>query len=383
MRWSLRIARVAGISIFLHVTFVLLPLWIGFTYYSVRHRWSDAWFGVVLILVLFAIVVLHELAHALTAKRFGIRTRDITLLPIGGVARLERMPEDPRQELLIALAGPAVNAALAVLFFAVLRAGSALEQISQVALPDGEFVASLMWMNVALTVFNLIPAFPMDGGRVLRALLALRLSYVRATNLAAGVGQVIALVFGFVGLASIFFGHLGPVSNPFLLLIGVFVWIGASQEAGLVRMKSALGSVPVSQFMITEFRTLTPFETLAGAARHLLGGWQRDFPVLEGGRVVGLLTRAALVHGLAQRGQSALVSEAMVREVPWIEPGASSEHVLARMRAGSDETLLVLQEEHLSGIVTRDNVQEFLLIRAALKGETLHQNLAVIEREAA
>lgn len=383
MRWSLRIGRVAGISIFVHVTFLLLPLWIAFTHYSERQNWVDAASGALFILVLFGIVVLHELGHALTARRFGIQTRDITLLPIGGVARLERIPENPKQELLVALAGPAVNVCLAVLLFAIVAAGSELSSFAQIGMPGGEFLVTLMWVNVALALFNLIPAFPMDGGRVLRALLALRISYLRATNLAAGIGQTLALGFAFVGLSSIFFGHLGPVSNPFLLFIALFVWMGANHEAGFVQMKSALGNVPVTQLMVTDFRTLAPEDSLSHAVEHLLGGWQHDFPVLEQGRIAGILTRSALVHGLAQRGQNALVRDVMLREVSPIEPGETTENVLVRLRGGDEQMLLVVQDERLSGIVTIENLQDFLLIRAALNGEKLQASPQVIEREAA
>jgi Zn-dependent protease/CBS domain-containing protein len=371
MRWSLRIGQVAGIAIFVHISFLLLPLWIGFTHYSVRQSWIDAGSGVLFLLILFAIVVLHELGHALTARRFGIQTRDITLLPIGGVARLERLPEDPKQELLVALAGPAVNVGLALLLFALVGASAELSSLAHIGIPGDEFLVTLLWLNVALAVFNLIPAFPMDGGRVLRAILALRMSYVRATNLAAGVGQTLAFGFAFVGLSSIFFGHLGPVSNPFLLFIALFVWMGASHEAGLVQMKSALGNVPVARLMVTDFRTLAPDDSLSRAVEHLLGGWQHDFPVLEQGRVAGVLTRSALVHGLAQRGQNGLVRDVMLREVSAIEPGETTENVLLRLSACEQQILLVVQDERLSGILTKDNLQDFLLIRAALNGERL------------
>ncbi len=368
MRWSLRIGRVAGISIFVHISFLLLPLWIAFSYYSATHNWLDAGWGVLLILILFGIVVLHELGHALTARRFGIRTRDITLLPIGGVARLERMPEKPWEELLVALAGPAVNVCLALLLFAGAGAAFEVTKFTSLGLPEEHFFLDLMWVNVALAVFNLIPAFPMDGGRVLRALLAMKLSYLRATNLAAGVGQTLALVFGFIGLCSIFFGHLGPVSNPFLLFIALFVWVGASQEAGLVQMKSALGGVPVSQVMITEFWTLNPQDRLSRAVEHLLKGWQQDFPVLEEGKVVGLVTRSALVDGLVQRGREALVGDVMLRQFPRIEPEQSAETALVRLRTGGEgHTICVGTDGHLNGIITSNNVNEFLLIRAALE----------------
>jgi Zn-dependent protease/CBS domain-containing protein len=360
---------VAGIDVHVHVTVLLLPLCIGLTHFSVRHRWSDAWIGVAFILILFLIVVLHELGHALTARRFGIRTHDITLLPIGGVARLERMPEQPKQELLVALAGPAVNLCLAFLFFAIAGAQQQLAEWTHVGMAGAGFLASLMWVNVALALFNLVPAFPMDGGRVLRALLATRLSYVRATNVAATVGQTIALIFGFIGLSSLFFGQLGPFSNPFLVFIALFVWMGAAQEAGLVQLKSALGGIPVNRLIITDFRTLSPTDPLSRAVEHLLAGWQHDFPVIDGGRPVGLLTRSALVRGLAQLGQDAPVGDVMLRRFATVDPSETADAALSRLRADDGQTILAAKDGQLHGILTRDNVGEFLMIQAALRGE--------------
>ena len=200
MKWSWRIGRLLGIDVYMHATFLILLVWLGVSYYLPRHLMADVINGLTLIVALFGIVILHEMGHALTARRFGIRTRDITLLPVGGVARLERMPEDPKQELLVALAGPAVDVVLAgLLLLAVLLTRTAL------AVPDshmagGNLLSNLLWINVVLAAFNMIPAFPMDGGRVLRAVLAMRMDYVHATQAAAGIGQALAMGFGLVGL---------------------------------------------------------------------------------------------------------------------------------------------------------------------------------------
>src|SRR5579872_1955873 len=200
MKWSWRIGRLLGIDVYMHATFLILLVWLGVSYYLPQRRMDDVINGLTLIVALFGIVILHELGHALTARRFGIRTRDITLLPIGGVARLERMPEDPKQELLVALAGPAVNVVLAgILALMILLTGAALTVLDS-RLAGGNFLSNLMWINVVLATFNMVPAFPMDGGRVLRALLAMRMDYVHATQRAASVGQALALVFGLVGL---------------------------------------------------------------------------------------------------------------------------------------------------------------------------------------
>ncbi len=229
MGWSWRIGRIAGIDVYVHFTFLLLLAWVGIEHYLAHGDIGEAMGGLAFILALFGIVVLHELGHALTARRFGIRTRDIILLPIGGVARLERMPDDPRQELLVALAGPAVNVVLAAVIYVVLSFGQGLSPVGEAMRVGGGFLEQLFWVNVSLALFNLLPAFPMDGGRVLRALLSLRMERVRATEVAARIGQGLALLLAFLGL----------FSNPMLVFIGLFVWLGASEESSMVQV--ALG----------------------------------------------------------------------------------------------------------------------------------------------
>ena len=231
MGGSWRIGRIAGIDVFVHPTFLLLLVWVVVTNYLAHDDVMEACRGLIFILALFGVVVLHELGHALTARRYGIRTRDITLLPIGGMARLERIPEDPWQELVVALAGPAVNVVIAGVLFVGLQLGHGLAPMEEAMRGGGGFLQQMFWVNVSLVVFNLLPAFPMDGGRVLRALLAMRLDYVQATQTAAVIGQGVAIIFGFLGLSF----------NIFLIFIAIFVWVAGAQEAGLVQLKSALG----------------------------------------------------------------------------------------------------------------------------------------------
>lgn len=356
VKWSWKVARVAGIDIYLHVTFLILLAWVGLSHYLLRHSWEDVAEGVLFIVALFAIVVLHELGHALTAKRFGIRTRDITLLPIGGVARLERIPDEPRQELLVSLAGPAVNLLLAAILAVALAAGKGLTALTDVTLVGGDLLSKLMWINVSLAVFNLLPAFPMDGGRVLRALLASRMDYVRATQIAASIGQAIALLLGLLGL----------FVNPFLVFIALFVWMGAAQEAGMAQVRSALGGIPVGRVMTTEFRTLSPHEPLSQAARLTLAGYQQDFPVVEDGRVVGVLTREALLAALTEAGPQGEVGEAMETSFETADPAEMAELALARLQSSACRSLPVLRNGQLAGIVTMENVGEFLMIQAAM-----------------
>jgi len=252
MKWSLKIGRFAGIDVYMHFTFILLVSWVAYVNWRQGQSIAAAASGVAFILAIFLCVVLHEFGHALTAKRYGIKTRDIILLPIGGLARLERLPTNPIQELWVALAGPAVNVVIAAWLFVWLNLTAALVPLGTLTVTAGPFLERLMAVNLFLVAFNMIPAFPMDGGRVLRAFLATRQDYARATQTAASVGQGIAVLFGFVGL----------FYNPLLLFIAIFVWIGAAQEASLAHLKSAIGGIPVQEAMISDFQILQREDSL-------------------------------------------------------------------------------------------------------------------------
>ncbi len=308
-RWSWKLAEVAGIAVYIHATFLVLVAWFAFVYWLEVGNLTRVFSGVTLFLLLFVCVLLHELGHALTAKTYGFVTREITLLPIGGIARLERLPDNPAQALWITLAGPAVNVAIAAALFAALGLTGQWEPLGRVSLTEGPFLERLMLVNMSLAAFNMLPAFPMDGGRVLRALLAMRMDPVRATRIAARLGQGMAVLFAIVGW----------FANPVLLLIAAFVWIGASQEAQMVEMRSALRGVAVDRAMITEFRTLTPDDRLATAVDLVLHGAQRDFPVMRDGRVAGILTRRDLRGGLAAGGLESRVGDAMQRDVEIVD----------------------------------------------------------------
>jgi Zn-dependent protease len=230
MRWSLNIGSLFGIRLELHVTFLLFVGWIAVNQGLLTGDALQAAEAVVLLLLVFGCVVLHELGHALAARRYGIATRDIVLLPIGGVARLERMPEQPRQEILVAVAGPAVNVAIAALLYALMKAVEHPTDLAE--LLRGGVLETLLLVNVVMVVFNLVPAFPMDGGRVLRALLALRLPYMQATRIASAVGQGAALLLGVVGLFYL--------QNWTLAFIALFVFLAAGEERALVQTRTSL-----------------------------------------------------------------------------------------------------------------------------------------------
>ncbi|GIV17445.1 MAG: protease [Armatimonadota bacterium] len=355
MRWSWKLGEYAGIAVYVHATFLLLIGWIALLHWVRLGTLQAVVSGVVFILLLFGCVLLHEFGHALAAKRYGIRTRDITLLPIGGVARLERMPDNPAQELWVALAGPAVNVVIFLALYFFVQARSMLLPME----PDvvqGSLWTRLMIVNLFLAAFNLLPAFPMDGGRVLRALLAMRMDYVQATNIAAALGQGMAFLFGFLGL----------FLNPFLLFIAFFVWIGAAQEASMVQIKSALGGIPVQRAMLTDFRTVSPDDPLERVVELILSGWQQDFPVIEGGRIAGILTRSDLLNALAQQGMHRLVREVMQRDFEVADAAEMLENVLPRLQACACHSIPVVRSGELVGLLTMDNIGEFMLIQSAL-----------------
>ena len=358
MRWSWKVATVAGIGIYVHWTFLLIVAWIAYIYASSAGRLLAAIDGIVFVLALFACVVAHELGHALTAKRFGIRTRDITLLPIGGVARLERMPEEPLREFLVAVAGPIVTAVLALVFATAAVMLWGVQSLFEMDMMQSPLIVRLAWVNAFLLAFNLLPAFPMDGGRMLRALLHTAMDYAKATRIAATVGQGFAVLFGIIG----FF------INPFLIIIAFFVFLGAHAEVQAAQVKSLTGGVPVRAAMVTNFRTLSPNATLHEAVQMLLSGEQQDFPVVENGQVLGVLTRAALLRAVAESGNAARrVTELMSMECKPVQENEMLERAFERMRENGCPVLPVVRHGELVGMLTLENVGEWMMIQNAMR----------------
>jgi Zn-dependent protease/CBS domain-containing protein len=340
----------------IHFTFLLLLVWFG--YLSWREG-GQPLLGVAFILLLFTCVLLHELGHALMARRFGVRTRQIVLYPIGGIASLEGMPSGAA-ELLIAVAGPLVNAALAGLLL-VAQVGFAIPwpASAQDMVTGGSLVPRLLLANVALFVFNLIPAFPMDGGRVLRATLSFFMPHEKATGIAALVGQGIAILFGALGL----FG-----GNVLLVFIALFVFLGAGQEAAFERGRAAVSGRRARDAMVTRFDTLAPQDTLGRATELLLATHQQDFPVVDAwGRVAGILGRSALLEGLARLGQSGAVLEVMRREPKVVPPDTPLDEVLPLFQGDAGTPVLVADDEGLRGIITLENLGELIEVARRLR----------------
>ncbi len=357
MSWSFRLGRIAGIPIFVHWTFLILLAWLVYGHWSSGHDVATTLEGVGFVLSIFACVVLHELGHALAARRYGVPTADITLLPIGGVARLQRIPEHPVEELVVAVAGPMVNVVIVGVLLAIgVRWPGSLAETDRHFLVANVFLTKLLSVNTFLVLFNLLPAFPMDGGRVLRALLAMKLDYARATRIAASVGQLMAIGFGFFGLTG----------SPMLLLIALFVWIGAEGEARMVAERVTLRDIPVRAAMLTDYKILNPSSTLGQAAELLLAGAQQDFPVMGEGQPDRLLTRSALMSALSQGGRDSLVIAASLQPLGQVEANDPLGPALIRLRDEREGCLEVIENGRPIGLLTAENIGELLMVRAAL-----------------
>ena len=370
MQWSLKIAHVRGILIQVHWTFTLLIAWAVMVFASGGANLLGILKGVALLLAMFGCVVLHELGHALTAQRFNIHTKDITLLPIGGIARLERSPDEPIEEFFIAVAGPAVNVAIAALLWTGLVLTDSLVPARSLLDFGGPFFVQLMWINVVLVVFNLLPAFPMDGGRILRSLLAIPLEYGKATTIAAVLGQGMAIVFAFIAL--------NPF-NPFLLFIAVFVYMGARAEAQQVKLRSALDGVKVRDAMLTDFVVLSNRQRLADAAVQILAGNQQDFPVEGSGQLVGMLFRARLVAMLKERGDGASIAEATQTDFATVGADESLLQAITRLRIANLPAAPVLDSTGLVvGVLTMEGVGEQMIAKSVLPRRDARGALAEI-----
>jgi Zn-dependent protease/CBS domain-containing protein len=352
MNWSLRVGRFFGIDVFIHWTFFLLLGGIVYAQYAATKSWSAAAAELLFVALVFAIIVMHEYGHALTARLFGVKTRDIILLPIGGVARLERIPENPAQELLIAVAGPMVNVVLAIGLAAwligtgQLRAGMP-EDMPNEPLEVG-LLERLLIINIVLVVFNMIPAFPMDGGRVLRALLALGMSHLRATQIAARVGQGIAILAAIFAIYS---------TQYMLLLVALFVWVGAQAELAMATARAGLAGLFAHHAMLARFLVVRPTDSLEALAPHVLSGYQSAIPVLDGDQLVGLLTPEQLRQAMAQGGGHGRVADIMQRDFDQAAPHEPLATVIERMQLKKHLSLPVVEQGRLIGLITAESIR--------------------------
>lgn len=364
MRNSLKLGTIAGIRIQVHWSFFLLLGWVILTTWIGGGGVLQGAILGAFLLSLFGCVVLHELGHALAARMYNIPTKDITLLPIGGVARLERMPRKPVQEMVVALAGPMVNVVIAAVLFLALATTTGFTSIMTLPSTMESFLARLAWVNVILVVFNLIPAFPLDGGRVFRALLAMVTRYDRATRIAAGTGQVLA-----VGLALLGLFVLG---NPMLLFVAAFIFFGAAAESQSTQMMESLHGYRARDGMTTTFRVLPSHLRLQDVALELLSGSQRDYPVIDedANEVCGLLTRDDLL-GAANSSQLSLTARDLMQTHYAITDADAPLEEAFQSGARSNVTTVVFENDQLAGLLTPEDALRTVMLRRALSRENI------------
>jgi Zn-dependent protease/CBS domain-containing protein len=354
------VGRVFGITVRLHATFLLLLAFIalgGFMDEGVRGAvWAPS-----LVCLIFLCIALHELGHSVVAQQLGVEVRSITLLPIGGVAALKSIPENPWHEIAITLAGPMVNAAIAatLLPFAGLPA-----HLFFIVMPHdiGSLREAIVTANITLFLFNFIPAFPMDGGRLLRAVLALVVPYGRATAIAATVGQGLAIVSILLGF------RLWPSPNAlWLIVIGAFIFVAAEGEEKMVRLRGLLREIDVGDLMRREVVTLSLLDTVASGLKRVYQTGQDDFPVMDGDRLVGLATRQAMVEAMLASGGNVPVTEVMDTDVPVVSPQTRVSQAYEKMLTEGCTSLPVVQEDRLVGLLGTDNISRYVLVHSSIK----------------
>ena len=360
---AFKIGRVAGIDVKVHWTFFLLLAFFAFIGYQGSGGLIGALTATAVIVALFLCVLLHEFGHSLVAQRLGINIQGITLLPIGGVSNFESLPERPADEVKITIAGPLVNVVLAFIFFGVALLLGAVPLVPSNNLftgfgSVGEFFFYLGYLNVVLAVFNLLPAFPMDGGRVLRGLLATRLGAVRATDIASAVGQFFALAFFFIGLLT---------ADFILTFIAVFIFFGASGEKQMVRQRESTHGILVSDVMGTKphTETVTPYHTFGQVLDSVIHGYQEDFPVVdENGKLLGMITREEIFAAAHSPGKYSRVRELMKTNVPTISPQADLfDDGLHVLQQSGLRAMPVTENGELVGMLTIEDIGQANLLR--------------------
>jgi Zn-dependent protease len=359
MKRELKIRSIAGISISIHWTFALLIVWIIFTNLRAGLNAIEIGWMVLFILSLFVCVTLHELGHALAAKRYGIKTKDITLYPIGGVARLERIPEKPSQELVVALAGPMVNIIIMVLLSPFILSANLGDREPEniMRIDHTNFLPMLGILNVWLAVFNLIPAFPMDGGRVLRALLSMKMTRIRATEIASFIGKALAMGFVFIGF----------YSNPFLIFIGLFIFLGAHAENEMLKTTSVLDEFRGRHALMTRYVSLDKTQTITTAIKSLLDGETRNFLITDNGQPYGVVSREDIIKGIGSSGEHATLETIANKNLVYFDIDTPLIEIYKSFREHKVPIALIKQSGEFTGIIDAENIAELIMISSAKK----------------
>ena len=362
MKGSFKLGSIAGIGIFIHWSFTLLIAYIVYSNYRAGHNAEQIMWAVIFILSIFVTVFLHELGHALAAKKYNIKTKDITILPIGGLARLERIPEKPKEELIVAIAGPAVNIALALITGLFITLPEIKELTIQLSggVNQSNFFLNFFIVNIWLAIFNLIPAFPMDGGRVLRAILSMKVERHIATKIAARIGQLLAVGFIFLGF----------YSNPFLIFIGLFIILGAQGEVEMTKVGFMLRGIFVKDIVMKHYETIDENDIVENAVKQLLNGQCKNFLVTSQNNPVGSLSRDEIIEALSNNGNRATIHAVMNKSPLRLSVQEPIEAAYQKMLGNKNGLAIVYDNQQFVGVLDLDNILEFIMIKNAQGNNT-------------
>lgn len=362
MKGSFKLGSIAGIGIFIHWSFTLLIAYIVYSNYRAGHNAEQIMWAVIFILSIFVTVFLHELGHALAAKKYNIKTKDITILPIGGLARLERIPEKPKEELIVAIAGPAVNIALALITGLFITLPEIKELTIQLSggVNQSNFFLNFFIVNIWLALFNLIPAFPMDGGRVLRAILSMKVERHIATKIAARIGQLLAVGFIFLGF----------YSNPFLIFIGLFIILGAQGEVEMTKVGFMLRGIFVKDIVMKQYETIDENDIVENAVKQLLNGQCKNFLVTSQNNPVGSLSRDEIIEALSNKGNRATIHAVMNKSPLRLSVQEPIEAAYQKMLGNKNGLAIVYDNQQFVGVLDLDNILEFIMIKNAYGNNT-------------
>ncbi|THU39532.1 site-2 protease family protein [Niastella caeni] len=354
MRGSYKILTVRGISLHIHWTFLLLIGWVLLVNATAGNNIEQISWSVLFLLAVFVCVTLHEFGHALMAARFGIQAKEIVLLPIGGIASIEKFPDTPRQELAISIAGPLVNLVIAGLLWLFIPNMSLIAREPHMTIMHGhDFLYNLRIVNIALAVFNLIPAFPMDGGRILRALLGFKLNYIQATTIAATVGKIIAILFIIAGIVFI---------NPFLPIIGVFIIFSAGAEEYYLRLKSLVKGIKLNEVLMYDYNSLQANMTVQEASNILNSNHSKYFILMDGINPVGAINRMEIIKALADMNYTESLKNLVKEKLEYLNGDKEIDTVLENLARNDERIFPVMDNSHFIGVVNLNHIIEYLLL---------------------
>jgi Zn-dependent protease/CBS domain-containing protein len=367
--WSISVGRIFGVDLRIHWTFFLLPLFVWYTEYA-AHGTANEGRGLALVAIMFACVLAHEFGHALVARRSGVRAKSIILLPIGGITQLDdsqpvdlKAVPDPassklepwKRDILIALAGPLTNLLMALVSAAILLMFVPhLDLWTWPFMRSGNLPRSLVWINLYIAGFNLLPAYPMDGGRVLRALFSRHMDPIQATRRAVSIGQAFATLFILTGML---------LPNYWLTLVGLFLFIASQMEERSAVFQSVLEKVHLEDIMLTDFATLSPADTLEDALEKAVHSLQDDFPVIRGSDMVGVISKQKILEALRVEGNG-YVQAVMNRIFEVAQKGESLASAFRKLTARNLSIIPVVEDQRLVGIVTLQNLMHSMALLA-------------------